>query len=137
MHKIKELTQYLYRQPSNDNVCFIPFNMVALIGFLYKQGISLPKNSTELYHHFICSTICHHLSKLGETLNHSITDLTDLPEPYSRVIKQLSKLSMEAATIQKLIFTLDEVKEACPDVANTPGAINGFGLQLAIYSCYI
>ena len=95
-----------------------------------------PKNSTKLYHHFICFTICHHLSKLGIPLNHDITDLADLPEPYSRVIKQLSKLSMEAANIQKLIFTSNEFKDACPDVANIPGAINGFGLLQAVHhSC--
>ena len=56
-HKIKELTQYLQQQPSVDSICFIPFNMVVLL-YLYKLGIALPRNSTQLYHHFICSTIC-------------------------------------------------------------------------------
>ena len=55
--KTKELTQYLSQQPSVDSICFIPFNMAILL-YLYKLGISLPKNSTELYHHFICFTIC-------------------------------------------------------------------------------
>ena len=125
--KIKELTQYLHQQPSIDSACFVPFNMVALL-YLYKQGTPLPKNSTELYHHFICSAIYCHLSKLGKPLNYNISDLADLPEPYNRVINQLSKLSMEAANIQKLTFTLDEVKAVCPDVANTPSDINGLGL---------
>ena len=56
-HKIEELTQYLHQQPSVNSICFIPFNMVILL-YLYKLGISLPKNSTELYHRFICSTVC-------------------------------------------------------------------------------
>lgn len=34
-HKIKELTQYLYQQPSINSVCFIPFNMVILL-YLYE-----------------------------------------------------------------------------------------------------
>ena len=134
-HKIKELTQYLHQQPSIDSICFIPFNMFVLL-YLYKMGYR-PKNSTELYHHFICFTIHHHLSKLGIPLNHDVTDLADLPEPYSRVIKQLSKLSMEAANIQKLIFTFKEFKDACPDVANIPGAINGFGLLQAVQHSYL
>ena len=92
-HRIKELTQYLHQHPSIDSICFIPFNMVVLL-YLYKLGISLPKSSTELYHHFICSTICRHLSKSGNPLTYDITNLIDLPEAYNRIIQQLSKLSL-------------------------------------------
>ena len=130
-HKVKELTQYLHQQPSIDSICFSPFNMVILL-YLYKLGISLPKNSTELYHHFICSTISRQLSKFGNPLTNNITDLTNLPEPYSRIIQQLSKLSLEALDNNKLIFTLNEITAACPDIAAVPGAINGFGLLQAV-----
>ena len=132
-HKIKELTQYLHQQPSVDSICFIPFNMVILL-YLYKLGVPLPKNSTELYRHFICSTVCRHISKLalGNRFTHNITDLSDLPDPYSRIIKQLSKLALEALGSNKLIFTLDEITAACPDDADIPGAINGFGLLQAV-----
>ena len=99
---------------------------------MYKLGIPLPKNSTELYHHFICSTICRHLSKYGNPLTHDITDLTNLPDPYNRIIKQLSKLSLEALNNNKLIFTLDEITAACPGIVAIPGAINGFGLLQAV-----
>ena len=105
--------------------------MVILL-YLFKLGIPLPKHSTELYHHFICSTICRHLAKLGNPLTHNITDLIDLPEPYSTIIKQLSKLSLEALNNNKLMFTLDDSTAACPDVAAVPGAINGFGLLQAV-----
>ena len=130
-HKIEELTQYLHQQPSVNSICFIPFNMVILL-YLFKLGISLPKNSTELYRHFICSTICRHLSKVGNPLTHNITDLTNLPEPYNRLIQQLSKLSLEALNNNKLVFTLHEITAACPDIAAIPGAINGFGLLQAV-----
>ena len=130
-HKIEELTQYLRQQPSVDSICFIPFNMVVLL-YLYKLEIALPKNSTELYRHFICSTICRHLSKFAKPLTHDITDLTDLPEPYNRIIQELSKLSLEALNNNKLIFTLHELTAACPDIAAIPGAINGFGLLQAV-----
>ena len=130
-HKVEELTQYLHQQPSVDSICFNPFNMVILL-YLYKLGTSLPKNATELYHHFICFTICRHLSKVGNPLTHDITDLTNLPEPYNRIIKQLSKLSLEALNSNKLVFTLDDVTAACPDIAAFPEAINGFGLLQAV-----
>ena len=125
-HKIEEVTQYLHQHSSIDSICFIPFNMVILL-YLYKLGIPLPNNSTELYHHFICSTICRHLTKLSKPLD-NFTDLTDLPEPYNRIIQQLSKLSLESLNNNKLIFTFNEIKEGCPDIAATTGGINGFGL---------
>ena len=131
-NKIKELKQYLHQQPSVDSICSIPFNMVILL-YLYKQENSLPKNSTELYHHFVCSTICRHLAKLNKlTHNTHITDLTNLPEPYDRIIFQLSRLSLKALNSNKLIFTLHDITEACPDIADIPGAINGFGLLQAV-----
>ena len=130
-HKIKELTQYLHQQPSVNSICFIPFNMVILL-YLFKLGFSLPKNSTELYRHFICSAICRHLSKVGNPLTHNITDLNHLPKPYKRIIQQLSMLSLEALNNNKLIFTLHEITAACPDIAAIPGAINGFGLLQAV-----
>ena len=130
-HKIEELTQYLHQQPSVDSICFIPFNMAVLL-YLFKLGIPLPKNSTELYRCFICSTICRHLSKVGNPLTHNVTDLTALPEPYNRIIQQLSKLSLEALNNNKLVFTLPEITAACPDIAAIPGAINGFGLLQAM-----
>ena len=131
-HKVKELTQYLHQQPSLDSICFSPFNMVILL-YLYKLGIHLPKNGTELYHHFICSTICRHLAKFGNPSKYNITNLTNLPEPYNRIIQQLSKLSLEALNNNKLIFTLEEITASCPDIAANPGAINGFGLLQAVH----
>ena len=127
-HKVKELTQYLHQQPSVDSICFSPFNMVILL-YLYKLGFPLPKNSIELYRHFICSTINRHLSKFGK---HNITDLTDVPDPYNKIIQQLSKLSLEALNNNQLVFTLEEITAACPDIAAIPGAINGFGLLQAV-----
>ena len=131
-HKVKELTQYLHQQPSVDSICFSPFNLVILL-YLYKLGIPLPKNKTGLYSHFICFTICRHLSKFGNHLTNNITDLTNLPDPYNKIIQQLSKLSLEALNNNKLVFTLDDITAACgPDIATIPGAINGFGLLHAV-----
>ena len=97
--------------------------------FLYKQGISLPSNSTELYNHFICLTVCRHRARHGHRLDNTITDLTNLPDPYNKIIQQLSKFSLEALNNNKLVFTHDEIKEYCPDIAE---AINGFGLLQAV-----
>ena len=128
---IKELTQYLEDHFTISSLCVVPFNMVVLV-YLYKQGVSLPNNSTALYSHFICLTICRYLAKYGHSLDNTITDLTNLPDPYNKIIQQLSKFSLEALNNNRLVFTFDEIKAACPDIAVIPGAINGFGLLQAI-----
>ena len=129
--KIVKLTRYLQAHLTISSLCFIPFNLVVL-AYLYKQGFTLPRNSAELYNYFICLTVCRHLAKHGHRLQGNITKLTDLPEPYSKIIQQLSKLSLEALNDDKLIFTFEEIKEACPDVTAIPGAINGCGLLQAV-----
>ena len=135
--KIDELTQYLQGHSTISSLCFVPFNIVVLV-YLYKQGIPLPKTSAELYNYFIFLTIYRHLAKHDHCLQGSVTELTelprltDLPEPYNRIIQQLSKLSLEALNENKLIFTIDDIRAACPDIATIPGAINGFGLLQAV-----
>ena len=129
--KIDELTQYLQGHSTISSLCFIPFNLVVL-AYLHKRGFTLPKNSAELYNYFICLTVCRHLVKHGHRLQGNITKLTDLPEPYNKIIQQLSKLSLEALNDDKLIFTFEEIKEACPDITAIPGAINGCGLLQAV-----
>ena len=129
--KLTELTQYLEVHSSISGLCVVPFHMVVLL-FLYKKGIPLPNNSTELYNHFICLTICRHLAKYGHPLDNTITNLSDLPDPYKKIIQQLSKFSLEALNNNKSIFTFDDIKLACLDIVTIPEAINGFGLLQAI-----
>ena len=130
-HAVKELTEYLEGNLTINGLCFIPFNMVILI-YLYKKGIPLPSNSTQLYNYFICLTICRHLAKSGQPLDNTITDLAKLPEPYNTIVQQLSKLSLEGLNNNKLIFTLEEMRAACPGVEAIEGGLNGFGLLQAV-----
>ena len=129
-HKISELKQYLKHHSAISNICFIPFNMTILL-FLYKdkEEAPLPTNSTGLYNLFICLTICRHLAKSGITLDEEITHLNSLPQPYSKIINQLTKFAFKALANNQLVFTLAEIKEECPDIDK---AINGFGLLQAV-----
>ena len=130
-YKIKEITQYLQHHVTINGLCYVPFNMSVLL-FLHKNGFSLPKNSTELCSYFICLTICRHLAKSGYPLKDTITNLSTLPEPYNKVVKQLAKLSLEALNHNKLVFTFEDIEAACPSIVTTPGGINGFGLLQAV-----
>ena len=125
-HKISELKQYLKHHSAISNLCFIPFNMTILL-FLYKdkEERPLPTNSTGLYNLFICLTICRHLAKSGITLDEDIKDLSSFPQPYQKMINQLSKFAFKALGNNQLVFTLAEIKKVCPDIDK---AINGFGL---------
>ena len=108
--------------------------MIILL-YLYEIRITLPNNPSQLYHHFICLTICRYLAKYGHPLNNNIKELADLQEPYNK--KQLCKLSLEALNNNsQLVFTYEEIhpsiQAACPDVIATPEAINDFGLLKAV-----
>ena len=129
--KVKELTKYLDSHLTINGLCYVPFIMVALL-YLYEQGIPLPSNSVELYHRFVCLTICRHLNKSGHSIQKEITNIANLPEPCNTIVKQLAKLSLKALNDNKLIFTLEEMRAACPDITAIPGAINGFGLLQAV-----
>ena len=128
--QIKQLNTYLDRHNIISSLCYLPFNILLLL-FLYKQGF-LPNNATELYSIFICLTIRRNLTKYGITVKQVITDIKNHPEPYGKFIQQLSKLSLQALNKNQLIFTLDEIKQFCPQVESIPGALNAFGLLQAI-----
>ena len=126
--KALELKQYLQHHLAISNICSIPFNMIILL-FLYKefqqQERPLPTNSVSLYNLFTCITICRHLAKSGITLDKEIKDLNSLPQPYNKIISQLSKFAFKALGNNQLVFTLTEIKRYCSDIDK---AINGFGL---------
>ena len=129
--QIKQLTTYLKKHIIISSLCYVPFNIVLLL-FLYKQGVPLPNNATQLYNIFICLIIHRNLTKYGVTIKQPITDIHNLPGPYGKFIQQLSKLSLQALNSNQLIFTLDEIKQSCPQVESIPGALNAFGLLQAI-----
>ena len=131
VEKITTLVKYLKSHPTINSLCFTPFNMTVLL-WLFKQRITLPDSSTELCSYFICHTIRHHLAKSHVTFDDDISNLENLREPYKKVIQQLSHLSYEALSKNQLTFTLDEIKTACPQIAEITGAINCFGLLQAI-----
>ena len=128
--QIKQLITYLEQHINISSLCYVPFNMVLLL-FLYKQGVPLPNSATQLYNIFICLTIRRNLTKYGITFKQPITDINNLPEPYVKFIQQLSKLSLQALNNNQLIFTLDQIKQFCPQVESIPGALNAFGLLQA------
>ena len=66
-------------------------------------------------------------------MNMQVTEnLQNLPDLYSKIIQQLSGLSLDKLNNIQLVFTLDEMKKYCPKLETIKGATNGFGLFQAV-----
>lgn len=132
--EITELLDYLHDHSTINNLCYIPFNMTVLL-YLYKERLHLPKNSTELYNHFICGIIYRHLAQHGTYLE-SIVDLSSIPHPFNKVIDSLAALAFKATQnweeSNHQTFTWEEIVTAYPEIEQVPGAINGLGLLQAV-----
>ena len=127
---LNDLLHYLDTHPIISSLCYIPFIMTVLL-WLFKLGVNLPNSSTELYNSFICHTIQHHLVKHKVSVG-SVSDLNTLPQPYKAIIQQLSFLCLKALETNDLVFSLEDIKLACPEIDTFPGAINAFGLLQAV-----
>jgi len=57
-------------------------------------------------------------------LDKDITQLDSLPQPYADFITQLALFAFKVLNKNQLVFSLAEIKDHCPAVADHP---NGFG----------
>ena len=128
--KKEELDKYLKQKPTINVLCFIPLHLAVLL-YLFQQG-SLPETLTEMNESFIIHTIYRHLKRHELTPSGVVDKLDKVPKPILDIVYKLAKLAFKGLRQNKLIFTLDEIKEACPNISNMLGAINGFGLLQAV-----
>ena len=125
-----ELERHLKRRPVINGLCFVPLHL-AIPLYLFKQDC-LPETLTEMNESFILHTIYRHLEKYGLTPTGPVDKLENVPEPVLDIVYKLSKLAFNGLYENRLVFTFNEVKEVCPYVDETVGAINGFGLLQAV-----
>ena len=127
---VKALQYYLQSNPTINALCYIPLNMTALL-CLAKDGIDrLPKTQTEMYRLFLEMTIVRFI-KRHENYN-TIIDIAKLPHPHDKVFLELAKLAYEALKTDKIVFTLPEIEEGCPNLIMTASNWNGLGLLKAV-----
>ena len=125
--KKDELFSYLKRQPTINGFCYIPLHLAVLL-YLFQQGGKLPETLTEMNESFIIHTVYRNLKKHKLSSLKVLNKLTDLPKQILNVIRKISQTAFKGLQENQLVFTVDEIKEACPDINNEQGAINGFGL---------
>ena len=128
--KKDKLDRYLKQQPVINGLCFVPLHLAILL-YLFQQG-SLPETLTEMNESFILHTIYRHLEKHGQTPSGPINKLENVPQQVLDIVYKLSELAFKALQENKLVFTFDEIKQTCPYIDQTVGAINGFGLLQAV-----
>ena len=125
--KKDELFKYLKRQPTINGFCYVPLHLAVLL-YLFQQGGKLPETLTEMNESFIIHTVYRHLKRHEPSSLEVLNKLLDLPKPILNVINKISQIAFKGLQENQLVFTVDEIKEMCPDINDTPGAINGFGL---------
>ena len=129
----EEIIQYLQSNPTINALCYIPLNMTILLCLVENDINNLPKSQTELYRDFIKMTIRRHLTKNNQS-SAGITGLFDLPPECSQLFKELAHFAFKALKHDQLVFTLQEIKEVCPNLTNTSSNWNGLGLLNSIES---
>ena len=128
--KKEELNKYLKQQPVINGLCFVPLHLAILL-HLFKHG-NLPETLTEMNESFILHTIYRHLERYGLTPSDTVDKLENVPKPVLDIVYNLSELAFKGLQGNKLVFTFDEIKQKCPSIDETVGAINGFGLLQAV-----
>ena len=124
------LQHYLQSNPTINALCYIPLNMTILL-CLVEDGIDkLPKTQTEMYKKFIEMTIVRFIKKYDKS--NTIIDIAELFDPYDKLFVELSELAYKALETDKIVFTLPEIKEGCPNLTMTSSNWNGLGLLKAV-----
>ena len=124
------LQYYLQSNPTINALCYIPFNMTILLCLVKDEIDMLPRTQTEMYKKFIDMTIVRFIKKC---VSHSlIVNIADLPHPHDKLLVELAKLAYKGLKVDKIVFTLFEIKEGCPNLTMTSSNWNGLGLLKAV-----
>ena len=130
LDKKHDLEKYLKQHPMIDNLCYIPLYLAILVYLSQQDG--LPETLTEMNESFIINTIYRCLERNKLSPPGVVKKLTDFPTYIVKFIYKLAQLAFKGLQDNQLVFTIDEIREACPEVDTIPGAINGYGLLQAV-----
>ena len=130
--KVKALTLYLQSNPTINALCYIPLNMTILL-CLAKDGTDmLPKTQTDMYRKFTEMTILHFIQKTDTKVSTVTANMAKLPFPHNKMFEELTQLAYKALKIDKIVFTLSEIEEACPNLTMASSNWSGLGLLKAV-----
>ena len=123
--KATELVQTLKERQDIVSLCYIPLNC-AFVLYVYKMAQwTLPHTLTKLYDIFLLNAIKRCASNVG---NESINTLAEIPELFQKHLNALSKLAYDGLVVEKLVFSVKDIKAAFPDCSDLNKYINLLGL---------
>lgn len=124
--KVASMQEFLMSNWQINRLCYIPLNMAILVSQCRKK---LPRSQTNMCEIFISVTISRFMRKKAkDAWSASVIGVTEIPEPYKKLFNELTKLAFDALLSDKLVFTLNEIKQVCPSLSTRPIHWNGLGL---------
>ena len=128
--QVKALQHYLQSNPTINALCYIPLNMTILLCLVEDEIKTLPKTQTGMYKNFIQMTIVRFIKKYRNC--DTVVNIANLPHPHDKLFVELATFAYEALKTDKIVFTLPEIKESCPNLTMTSSNWNGLGLLKAV-----
>ena len=115
--KLKSLQKHLQQHPHINAMCRNPAVMSMMVFICLCQPNNLPSTATKVYANFINSRIVHCLQRLGKLPeNTSFSTLEDLPDLIvHKALQQLEKIAFDGLILDKVLFKIDELPDACKD----------------------
>ena len=126
--KATELVQTLKERQDIVSLCYIPLNC-AIVLYVYKMAQwTLPNTLTKLYEIFLLNAMRRCASIVGnESIMRQCTQ-AEIPELFQKHLNALSKLAYDSLVVEKLVFSVKDIKAAFPDGSDLNKDINLFGL---------
>ena len=113
--KATELVQTLKERQDITSLCYIPLNC-AIVLYVYKMAQwTLPNTLTKLYEIFILNSIKRHASITGnDSITMGLHTLAEIPESFEKHLNALSKLAYDGLIVDKMVFSIMDIKAAFP-----------------------
>ena len=127
--KATELVQTLKERQDIVSLCYIPLNC-AIVLYVYKMAQwTLPNTLTKLYEIFHLNAMKRCASIVGnESIIMRQCTQAEIPELFQKHLNALSKLAYDSLVVEKLVFSVKDIKAAFPDGSDLNKDINLFGL---------
>ena len=109
--KAQQLIDHLHAYPNLLNMCYLPLHCAMLV-FFYEEDEVIPTTETEIYKHFMLSTIYRAIKK-NEGAKSKLVKLAsfgELPKNYRELFTKICHLAFDAMIDSKKMFTSSDVK---------------------------
>jgi hypothetical protein len=97
------------------SICQIPLNCSIVLYVYEQEQYTLPRTLTELYDKFILHTLKRFIKRtLGNRAANKFRKIKELQNPNSEHFKLLCSLAIKGLEVDKLVFSIDDLKELFP-----------------------